>query len=219
MIPKQKRMTHAQSAVSFRSINQSPSLASFSSKASISNIRLSNPIKSELSQISSRLIKHNFLKKKMANQDFPIISADSYCVVSTKNKFEMVAGKRQSIKRKIASLTKIMTLHCALKLCKKFNVHSIETLVKIKKNAAETIGTTARICQSDYILLDDLFYAMMLPSGNDAAMALADFFGKRLKILEVPKALHKHTDRIQVFVNYMNREAIELGLVDTVLGN
>ena len=39
------------------------------------------------------------------------------------------------------------------------------------------IGTTAALNENSWILLDDLFYAAMLPSGNDAAYLLAEIFG------------------------------------------
>ena len=42
------------------------------------------------------------------------------------------------------------------------------------------IGTSATLRHNDKILLKDIFYGLMLPSGNDAAWALAEFFGLQL---------------------------------------
>ncbi len=39
-------------------------------------------------------------------------------------------------------------------------------------------GTTADLVVGDILNLNDLLYAMMLPSGNDAAQSIADFFDK-----------------------------------------
>lgn len=39
-------------------------------------------------------------------------------------------------------------------------------------------GTTANLVAGDVIILYDLLFAMMLPSGNDAAQAISDFFDK-----------------------------------------
>ena len=39
------------------------------------------------------------------------------------------------------------------------------------------IGTSAKLKDGMYIKLLDLFYAMMLPSGNDAAWVFAENFG------------------------------------------
>ena len=41
-------------------------------------------------------------------------------------------------------------------------------------------GTTANLRQDDELLVIDLLYGLMLPSGNDAALALAQYFGKFL---------------------------------------
>ena len=38
-------------------------------------------------------------------------------------------------------------------------------------------GTTALLEEGEWILIEDLLYALMLPSGNDAALALAENFG------------------------------------------
>jgi D-alanyl-D-alanine carboxypeptidase (penicillin-binding protein 5/6) len=42
-------------------------------------------------------------------------------------------------------------------------------------------GTTADLREGDVMTLDQLFYGMMLPSGNDAAFTLAEYFGQLIK--------------------------------------
>lgn len=42
------------------------------------------------------------------------------------------------------------------------------------------IGTSANLKYGDVLSVTDSFYAMMLPSGNDAATALAETFGQFL---------------------------------------
>jgi len=37
-------------------------------------------------------------------------------------------------------------------------------------------GTSAQLIHRDILSVNQLFYAMMLPSGNDAAYALAEYF-------------------------------------------
>lgn len=41
-------------------------------------------------------------------------------------------------------------------------------------------GTSANLRNDDELLVIDLLYGLMLPSGNDAGFALAQFFGKFL---------------------------------------
>ena len=72
----------------------------------------------------------------------------------------------------IASLTKIMTLYAGLKLCKYFET-SMNEGISVTKFAAKIEGTSAFLKKYDQLRLLDLFYAMMLPSGNDAALAMA----------------------------------------------
>jgi serine-type D-Ala-D-Ala carboxypeptidase (penicillin-binding protein 5/6) len=47
----------------------------------------------------------------------------------------------------------------------------------ISRNASLQDGTTAGLSYNDVLSVKDLLYGMMLPSGNDAATALAEAFG------------------------------------------
>ena len=42
---------------------------------------------------------------------------------------------------------------------------------------SEVNGTTANLIEGDSLTINELMYGMMLPSGNDAAVALAVHFG------------------------------------------
>lgn len=50
-------------------------------------------------------------------------------------------------------------------------------MVGVEKEAAEIGGTTAELRLGDKLSVCDLIHGMMLPSGNDAAVALAYYFG------------------------------------------
>jgi D-alanyl-D-alanine carboxypeptidase len=156
-----------------------------------------------------------FAKKKEMAIQLPLVTAEAYCIALVGSRFEFIAGQKQLSKRKIASLTKIMTLHCALKLCKFFNIDPQHEAVKVKKDAGTINGTRADLAEGDYILVEDLFYGLMLPSGNDAALCLADFFGKKILGLSSFKNVINNNKRVQLFVQYMNKTAKELKLNDT----
>lgn len=49
--------------------------------------------------------------------------------------------------------------------------------LEVGLEAGTKIGTTAQLRPSDKILLSDLLYGLMLPSGNDAAQTIADGLG------------------------------------------
>lgn len=53
--------------------------------------------------------------------------------------------------------------------------------MRVSKKATLLEGTTAGLVTGDIIKLNDLFHAMMLPSGNDAAQTIADYFDKVIK--------------------------------------
>ena len=44
--------------------------------------------------------------------------------------------------------------------------------------ASEIIGTSANLVKGDILTLKQLFYGIMLPSGNDAAFTIAEYLGK-----------------------------------------
>lgn len=95
----------------------------------------------------------------------------------------------------IASTSKIMTALLAIEQ------GNLEQLVTIPKEAARLISdyegaSTAFLVPGDQIRLHDLLYALMLPSGNDAAIAIA----------------HAIAGSTEDFVTMMNERAHELGL-------
>ncbi|TDC97789.1 D-alanyl-D-alanine carboxypeptidase [Nonomuraea deserti] len=97
----------------------------------------------------------------------------------------------------VASLTKTMTAYVVLKSAKPTDV------VRIKAEdvayAEDGGGTTADLRPGDRITVGELMYALMLPSGADAAHALARTYGPGVK----------------GFVARMNATARELGMSDT----
>lgn len=80
----------------------------------------------------------------------------------------------------IASLTKIMTFHAIYNLSLEKDIKLDETYVTIDEDAQEMSGTTAEIIAGDYLTIEQLLYGLMLPSGNDAAIALAKWGGSLL---------------------------------------
>jgi D-alanyl-D-alanine carboxypeptidase len=73
----------------------------------------------------------------------------------------------------VASLTKIMTAYTAIKLLKEFKMDSSKSIVTITDVASEIDGTTANLSEGDELTVHDLLFGLLLPSGNDAAFAIA----------------------------------------------
>ncbi len=90
----------------------------------------------------------------------------------------------------MASTTKILTCIIALESC------SLEEIVPISKKAASVSGSTLGITQNTKINMNDLLYGLMLRSGNDCAIAIAEY-------------ISGSTENFSVL---MNKKAKELGL-------
>lgn len=73
-----------------------------------------------------------------------------------------------------------MTAYTVLALCRQFNIKVREQWIPIHTRASYMEGTSANLRSGEEILLVDLLYGLLLPSGNDAGIAIAQFFGKFL---------------------------------------
>src|SRR5205085_6128111 len=79
--------------------------------------------------------------------------------------------------------------------------------------ADDLVGeSTMGLVEGETQTVQDLLYGLLLPSGNDAAMALARHIGESLR----EPADAKPVDR---FVALMNRTAQQMGLADTHFAN
>ena len=102
-------------------------------------------------------------------------------------------GKNENEKRKMASTTKIMTAIIVIEKC------NLEDIVTVSKKAASTGGSRLGLHTDDKISVLNLLYGLLLCSGNDAAVALAEYVG----------------GDISNFANLMNSKASELYLTST----
>ena len=90
-----------------------------------------------------------------------------------------------------ASTTKILTAYIALKY------GNLEDYVTVSENAADQASDSS-VCglkAGDVVQLKDLLYGMMLKSGNDAAIAIAEHIG----------------GSVEGFADMMNQEALAMG--------
>jgi len=116
-----------------------------------------------------------------------------YAIVLDRESKAILYGKNEKTKTKMASTTKIMT---SIIVIENTNLNNI---VEISSKAAGTGGSRLKINKGDKITVRDLLYGLMLRSGNDAAVALAEYIG----------------GSIEGFAVLMNKKAMELGLENT----
>ena len=105
-----------------------------------------------------------------------------------------------------ASTTKIMTFIVAFENIKDVKNTSIEIKQSVLDALAETGSSMANLSKhvGEKVSVTDLFYSLMVPSGNDAAMVLADYVGE---------------GNVQNFVDKMNAKAKEIGCENTHFTN
>ena len=72
----------------------------------------------------------------------------------------------------------MMTFLTSLRLAEEFRIDIFKKVLTVTKSASEIIGTSAKLIAGDKLKIIDLYYGLMLPSGNDSGHLLAEFFGK-----------------------------------------
>ncbi|WNI30663.1 D-alanyl-D-alanine carboxypeptidase [Streptomyces sp. ITFR-6] len=114
-------------------------------------------------------------------------------------------SKAADTRRSTGSTTKIMTARVVL-ATKGLNLDSKVTIQKAYSDYIVSKGaSSARLIVGDKVTVRQLLYGLMLPSGCDAAYALADKFGSG----------STRAARVKSFIGKMNSTAKTLGLKNT----
>lgn len=115
----------------------------------------------------------------------------------------------------IASITKVMTALIALEYGDPQN-----TTINVSQSAA-TIGESSAMLQAgDSMNLETALKALMIPSGNDAAQAIAESMGDSIKQqLQEQGDSNVPDSAYDAFVYAMNKKAQELGMTNTLFAN
>ena len=116
------------------------------------------------------------LAKILMNKPAPHVSAQAWAIYDRESE-KLLFGRLEKDRREIASLTKIMTAYTIFSLAKRFNVEIEKEVIEIDAEVARVGGTSADLVAGDKLTILQLLYGLMLPSGNDAAVCLAQFFG------------------------------------------
>jgi len=109
-----------------------------------------------------------------------------------------------------------MTCFLAIQLLPTFPCLSLDSIVEVSERAGKMTGTRAELEPGDQLKVRDLLYALMLPSGNDAAMCIAELFGLQLALRSGGDPT-SHLDRY--FVREMNEFAAGMRLNQTLFRN
>lgn len=108
----------------------------------------------------------------------------------------VLVSKNMNRKKLIASTTKIMTAVVAIESNK------LNKTVKVTDKVLESYGSSIYLSIGEKMKLEDMVYGLMMQSGNDAALMIADFLGGEEK-----------------FVKKMNNKAKQIGMKNTIFKN
>jgi serine-type D-Ala-D-Ala carboxypeptidase (penicillin-binding protein 5/6) len=124
----------------------------------------------------------------------PIIGAKSYFVVAARTGIELASLKAD---RKLApaSLTKLMSAYAIFKALEEKQI-SLDDQVTISEKAWRTPGSRMFVEVGTRVKVDDLLQGLIVQSGNDASVALAEYVA----------------GTEEVFAEVMNRYAASLGM-------
>lgn len=126
----------------------------------------------------------------------PTVSADSAMLIEG-NSGVCVYEKNAKTRLPMASTTKIMTALVALESA------SPDTVIPVPACAVGTEGSSVYLIEGESLTLEQLLYALLLESANDAAVAIAVGIA----------------GSVEAFADKMNAKAETLGLVDTHFTN
>lgn len=124
------------------------------------------------------------------------VSASS-AILMEQESGRVIFEKEAYTKKRIASITKIMTAIIAIESGK------LQDKVTVSENAVKAEGSSVYLKAGEHIVLEDLVYGLMLRSGNDAAVAIAEYIG----------------GSVDGFVFLMNQKAEEIGMTNTHFAN
>ena len=114
-----------------------------------------------------------------------------------------------------ASTTKIMTAVVALTIAQE-NPDVLKERIVFSERADQTTGSSCGLRPGEMLTVDELLYGLLLPSGNDASVALGEQMGRHVEASDPPA---EAADLLARFIARMNRTAQDLGLQETVYRN
>ena len=141
----------------------------------------------------------------------PLVTADAWAIADAKTG-AILWGSQTDLPLEIASTTKVMTAYITLSLADR-DPKVLDELVTVSENADQTEGSSAAVRAGEKLPVREMLYGLLLPSGNDAAVVLAEHFGNRFEA-EAPGQ-----GKAARFIAEMNRTAKSLGMIDTKFMN
>ena len=134
----------------------------------------------------------------------PLVTCTAWAVADAKTG-DLYWSHRADEQLDPASTTKIMTGFAVLKQAAR-DATLLDQNITFSKRADDTVGSTSGIRVGEKLSVRELLYGLLLPSGNDASVALAEHVGATLP---------GDGDPYERFISKMNEHAAELELRET----
>jgi D-alanyl-D-alanine carboxypeptidase (penicillin-binding protein 5/6) len=153
----------------------------------------------------------------------PLTTCKAWAIADAKTS-KVLWGHHEADKLDIASTTKMMTAYIVCQLAKD-DAKLLADTILFSETADKTPGSSSDLRAGEKVSVGELLYGLMLPSGNDAATAFAEYFDRRVGSAQSSKigtAGGGGTDEkigtehpTRGFIAEMNRQAAVLGMSDT----
>ena len=142
----------------------------------------------------------------------PFVSCAAWAVADLRTG-TLIGGHAVDERRHPASTTKMMTAVVALRVAQD-NPQLWSGDVVFSERADKTVGSTAGLETGEIVTLAELLYGLLLPSGNDASVAIAEHIGQWLLDRDGEAG-----DAEQRFIDEMNETAKQLGMTRSSFRN
>ena len=128
---------------------------------------------------------------------FALCESSHSCILMDNDSGRVLYSKNVNDKRLIASTTKLMTFLVA------YENGNLEDSYIVGEEVLKMYGTSIYLSIGEKVTLKDLLYGLILRSGNDASVVIANNIG----------------DNYDHFIKLMNDKALDLGMKNTVFRN
>lgn len=143
------------------------------------------------------LLEVHPIPKKSKEAIMPVIDANSALLMDVDTGL-ILYEKNSKASLPMASLTKIMT---AIIILESHNLYEVVTVKDAHRD--DEVGVRIWLYDGEKITINNLLIGLLVPSGGDAALALAEY----------------HSGSVEEFAKEMNKKAKELGLKKTQFKN
>lgn len=129
-------------------------------------------------------------------------------VVVDRTSDEIFISKKEEDTHLPASLAKLFVIDYANTFC------DLDEEVLVKKEVLDFVKPNSSVAylKNKRYKIKDLYAAMLVPSGNDAAYVIAEYLGGKLNNANISSH-----ERIELFINGLNEYLVKSGYKDTVI--